>query len=107
MGRKKVVTLDQIAEEIARCTRCELHKHRHNFVKGHSMAGRRGQIEPESMAARHEELAIEMVRRGYRHESPYDPPNLDYLPPEDRFGRVDRVRSLRELWTYCDACRES
>jgi Pyrimidine dimer DNA glycosylase len=45
----------------------EIHKHRHNFVKRHSIAGRVypvAQIEPLSMADRHEVLAQEMANIG-------------------------------------------
>lgn len=35
----------------------ELHKFRHMFIKGHSIEGRRGQIEPAAMKDRHDELA--------------------------------------------------
>jgi len=54
----------------------ELHKHRCIFERGHSIAGRRNQIEPLAMQARHDVLAAEMLRRGYRHESPYEQPDL-------------------------------
>lgn len=83
----------------------ELHKHRHVFVKGYSIAGRRGQIEPLSMKAWHDALAREMIRRGYRHNSPYELPPLDYLPYEDLHGRVDRVAALRYLKGRCSRCR--
>ena len=46
----------------------EIHKHRHNFVKGHSIAGRKGQIEPLAMQRRHDELAAFLKS----HKSLYD-----------------------------------
>ena len=41
----------------------EIHKHRHNFVKQHSITKRieLGQIEPSSMESRHDELVKEMI----------------------------------------------
>lgn len=84
----------------------EIHKHRHNFVKQHSIAGRRGQIEPLAMQKRHDALAREMLKRGYKHESPYEQPSTDHLPAVDRRGRVDRKASLRELLDRCQECRD-
>lgn len=85
----------------------EIHKHRHNFVKRHSITGRRGQIEPEAMKTRHDELAEEMKRRGFKHTSPYEQPDLTYLTSEDRLGTVDREASLRLLLNRCKDCGEN
>lgn len=84
----------------------ELHKHRHCFEKQRSMSGRRGQIEPMAMKARHDALAAEMVRRGYMHASPYEQPDISYLPDDDRNGLVDRKSALDDLITRCSHCRE-
>ena len=67
----------------------EIHKHRHNFVKQHNITGRIYpivQIEPENMKSRHDELAKEMIKRGYNHNSPYEQPDLDYLPNNQRYS---------------------
>jgi len=58
----------------------ELHKHRHRFVKKHSMKGyiEKNQIFPRLMKQRHDELAAEMLRRGYNHSSPYEQPDVSY-----------------------------
>ena len=85
----------------------EIHKHRHNFAKRHSITGRLNpvvQIEPESMQARHDALAREMVRRGYKHNSPYIQPDLSYLPEEERRARVDVSVSVRDLKARCKNC---
>lgn len=58
------------------------------------------------MRARHKELVEEMLARGYKHSSPYRQPALAYLPKKDRFGTVDRRKSVRELKKRCEACRE-
>ncbi len=86
----------------------ELHKHRHNFVKGHRMAGRvaGNAIEPSRMAERHDLLAAEMVRRGYRHESPYAQPDLSAYGSEVREALVDVSASLALLVSRCEDCRE-
>lgn len=80
----------------------ELHKFRHNFLNGHSIAGRKGQIEPASMAKRHEALAAEMLRRGYKHESPYEQPNLSRYDL-DGFT-VDVNVSIADLRERCPEC---
>ena len=86
----------------------ELHKHRPSFVRRRSIAGRVSppvQIEPQAMQRRHDELAGEMLRRGMRHQSPYEPPNLAYLPAEHRAARVDPAHSARDLALRCGLCR--
>lgn len=79
----------------------EIHKHRHNFVKKHRMAGRNGQIEPSAMQRRHDELVKEMVQRGYNHQSPFFQPDVSHLP----LMVVDREESLRLLLDRCIECR--
>lgn len=86
----------------------ELHKFRHNFEKHHSITGRvfpEPAIEPKSMAARHDELVEEMVRRGYNHNSPYTQPDLSYLSDEERGATVDREYSLKLLHGRCPQCK--
>lgn len=81
----------------------EIHKFRHNFVKGHSIAGRRGQIEPASMKTRHDALEAEMLRRGMNAKSPYVLPDLSAY---DLTGHVvDRVAAYRDLLNRCEGCR--
>jgi len=82
----------------------ELHKHRSSFVKQRSIAGRRGQIEPLAMKSRHDDLAEEMLRRRYRHESPYELPDLSYLSELDRGMKVDLVESRADLMGRCSDC---
>ena len=82
----------------------EIHKHRHNFVKGHKIGGRKGQIEPSSMQTRHDELATEMIRRGYNHNSPYEQPDLSHYDLDGFI--VDREESMRDLFERCGECRK-
>ena len=81
----------------------EIHKHRHNFVKKHRMEGRRGQIEPKSMKSRHDALAKEMLKRGYKHESPYEMPDISYLADMT----VDKEESLNDLLNRCEECKKN
>lgn len=85
----------------------EIHKHRHNFVKRHSIKGRLTpivQIEPMSMQARHDALAAEMVRRGFNHNSPYEQPDISHLTPDQRYARVDVLVSENDLRARCPDC---
>ena len=87
----------------------EIHKHRHNFVKGHSIKGRLSpvvQIEPLAMKARHDALADEMLKRGYNHQSPYEQPDLSYLSKEQKEANVDVNVSIFDLSSRCENCRE-
>lgn len=86
----------------------ELHKHRHVFKRGYSIAGRvaGNAIEPRAMKPRHDELAKEMRRRGYRHQSPYTQPSLAAYPSAHRDARVDVSKARKLLLDRCAACRE-
>lgn len=83
----------------------ELHKHRPSFVKQHSISGRvmpgDVQIEPLSMKARHDELAPYFPN----HASPYEMPDLSYLPKHEREAKVDRAKAFRNLYENCPDCR--
>lgn len=85
----------------------EIHKHRHNFIKKHSIKKRieLGQIEPKSMKTRHDQLALEMIRRGYKHESPYQMPDISYLPIEYINFTVDIDKSHEDLINRCEDCK--
>lgn len=87
----------------------EIHKHRHNFVKKHSIAGRLRpivQIEPLLMNVRHDEIAVEMIRRGMNHCSPYVMPDLSYLSAEEAGATVDRDYDIKDLASRCEECRK-
>jgi len=85
----------------------ELHKHRHNFEKHHSIAGRISPfvaIEPANMEMRHNELVVEMYIRGYNHKSPYTLPDLSYLPDYQRNAKVNYEYNLADLIGRCPEC---
>ena len=87
----------------------EIHKHRHNFVKHHSIAGRMSPIvliEPDAMEKRHSDLVEEMISRGYNHNSSYTLPDLNYLPENIRNLRVDLNYNLNDLCKRCEECRK-
>ena len=87
----------------------EIHKHRHNFVKKHSIAKRIipvVQIEPENMKKRHDELAEEMTNRGYKHKSPYEQPDLSHLKLNERYAKIDINISISDLIKRCTECEK-
>lgn len=87
----------------------EIHKHKHNFEKHHSIAGRISPIvliEPENMSKRHDELAQEMLNRGYNHQSQYEQPDLSYLPDEQRYAKVDLAYNAKDLFERCPDCNK-
>ncbi|MCA9387330.1 hypothetical protein KC669_04825 [Candidatus Dojkabacteria bacterium] len=85
----------------------EIHKHRHNFVKGHSIKKRveLNQIEPLSMETRHNELAAEMLRRDMTHQSPYTLPDLSKIPIHHRNYKVNVESAMVELHSRCAKCK--
>ena len=87
----------------------EIHKHKHNFLKGHSIKGRIypiTQIEPLSMQYRHEQLSQEMLLRKYNHQSPFEQPSLEKYTPEDINVKVDKNIALKDLSERCSECRK-
>jgi len=83
----------------------EIHKHRPNFVKKHSITGRIypiTQIEPMNMKKRHDEIAKTLKH----HNSPYELPDLSYLPEDERNARMDPKWSIEELKRRCPECRK-
>ena len=87
----------------------EIHKHRHNFTKCHSISGRLSpvvQIQPASMETRHNDLATEMIARGMNHKSPYTQPDISHLDSSQQNAQVDQRISYTDLVKRCPACRE-
>ena len=85
----------------------EIHKHRHNFVKKHSITGRITPIvaiEPANMLKRHDELAAEMLRRGHNHKSPYIQPDLSGYPQNQVNANADLEFNLIDLMCRCEEC---
>lgn len=84
----------------------ELHKHLHNWQKKHKINGciEGNAIEPLSYKARHDELVIEMLARGYKHNSPLDQPDFSYLSTEQQNVKVNTDKSLPLLLERCPEC---
>ncbi len=89
----------------------EIHKHKHNFVKKHKIAGRISpivQIELEQMKRRHDELAKEMDRRkSGSHKSQYEQPNLSHLKREEIYAKSNLHYNILDLCIRCKNCRKN
>lgn len=88
----------------------EIHKHRHNFVKQHKITKRIHpivQIEPNNMKKRHDDLVIEMINRGYNHNSPYEQPDISYLKDEEKFAKINIDNSILDLKIRCVECSKN
>ena len=91
------------------CTQHLLGEHveHHSFVgtinKGKSVEGyiRNKLLNPQDLLSRHDELAEEMIRRGYKHSSP--------LPNINRFMaimyKVDVEQNYKTLKERCQKCK--
>jgi len=86
----------------------EIHKHRWTFERKHKKDKyiANNCIEPTSMESRHEVLAREMKRRGFNHKSSFKQPNIDYLPKNQKYYRVDKLSSLCDLLKRCEDCKK-
>jgi hypothetical protein len=65
-------------------------------------------LEIQSLETRHKELAQEMVRRGYRHQTPLEfspDKEAQHLDPEQRNKKIDPTESLRVLISRCNECK--
>ena len=83
----------------------ELHKFLPSFIKKHNMSKRilLGQIDPAAMQLRHEELAEELVRRGYNHNSPYIQPDILYITEK---SIIDIGNNIKDLCQRCEECKK-
>lgn len=89
----------------------EIHKHRHNFVKQHRMTGRiaGNALEPLALQERHDALEAELNRRQRATgrpvtASPFEAPDVSYLPDDERLFRIDRAASRALLRDRCPDC---
>ena len=81
----------------------EMHMFAGCMLKEKSIAGYvcDGLVEIHNLCARHDALAEEMQRRGYRHKSPFQIPEALM-----RRGAVDVEANLKELSRRCPECRK-
>jgi hypothetical protein len=78
----------------------------HMFVgtirRGKSVHGylEKGLLEMHNLQNRHDELVVEMERRGYKHNSP-----MSFTAAQK--GKIDSKRNLILLHERCEVCRRS
>ena len=63
-------------------------------------------LQPSVLRERHDQLALEMQKRGMLHKSPLPEFDLSFLPEQHRLYTVDTRRSLIELSARCPECRQ-
>jgi hypothetical protein len=87
----------------------EIHKHRWTFEKKHKKDRYiiNNCIEPKDMKNRHDLLAEELKNRGMNHKSPFEMPDISYLPEAQREYTIDRAAALKELFARCEKCRNN
>jgi len=64
-------------------------------------------LEPLSLVSRHDEIANEMIRRGYKHNSPIgDFDVTKYITNQNNlYKQVDKLSAFIDLITRCAACK--
>ena len=82
----------------------EIHMFVWNIDQKHSVKGylTKGLLEIHSLYSRHRELARELRRRGYQHNSELDAK----WKLAKHAGSIDKKRSLEELVNRCAKCNE-
>lgn len=80
-----------------------------HMAVGHMKRGRKlgrlqtkGFIDPTWLWSRHEDVAAEMLLRGYRHNSPLN----WYLTPREPLQHAHMERDRQDLISRCPECRE-
>lgn len=87
------------------------HVEHHMFVgtinKGISVTGylQNNLLEPTSLVSRHDELALEMVARGYNHQSELLSVSVEGLTQDQLWTTINREAALGELLRRCPECR--
>jgi hypothetical protein len=83
----------------------ELHMLAGSIKRGKSIRGfiDKGLVETHNILDRHETLVAEILRRGYKHNSPLVFQIQFYIYSR---GQVDRAKSLKELINRCPKCKE-
>jgi hypothetical protein len=82
----------------------ECHMFRGSLLKGKSLGGflEAGLLDSRQLSQRHDGLAAEMERRGYRHASPL----LSDFDADGAAGDVNAATAMHELASRCESCRE-
>jgi hypothetical protein len=86
----------------------ELHMFAGSLKKGISVEGYADNnlLEAKSIVKRHKEIAKEMERRGWHHNSPLESVNLRKVSAKVLNSRINRKAALRDLKKRCVRCRK-
>jgi hypothetical protein len=81
----------------------EVHMFVGSIIKNKNLSGflKGGLLEVHSLQIRHDQLVVEMEKRGMKHNSP-----LPYFSSYQA-GHVDTEKSLLELLSRCEQCRRN
>jgi hypothetical protein len=81
----------------------EIHMFIGTISRGKSVKGylEKGLLEVHNLYSRHEELAEEMKRRGYNHNSEVE----EKWRTAEKLGAIDRQKNLEELLKRCSRCK--
>jgi hypothetical protein len=66
-------------------------------------------LEPRSIYQRHEDLAAELIRRGFNHKSPMNETDFNIvcdLPIECQYWEVNKEENLKNLTGRCEKCND-
>ena len=66
-------------------------------------------LEPRSIYQRHEDLAAELIRRGFNHKSPMNETDFSIvceLPIECQYWEINREENLKNLTGRCEKCND-
>lgn len=67
-------------------------------------------LEPRSIYQRHEDLAIEMIRRGFHHKSQMNETDFSIvldLPIEHQYWKINKEENLKNLISRCERCNKN
>lgn len=88
----------------------ECHTFLGTLKKGSNIKGylQNNLLEPKSLITRHNQLATEILNRGYNHHSPMEEQESEYLnhlSKEELNTKINVSKSLAELLSRCERCR--
>lgn len=65
-------------------------------------------LEPLSLQARHDDLANEIIRRGFKHNTPlvFENSIFDYLSEEQINHKINKLNSFFLLLSRCSTCQQ-
>lgn len=81
----------------------EMHMFLSSVNLGRKIEGfiRNGLVEVHNIKRRHSELVAEMLKRGWKHNSP-----ISELPELAEQGCIDKEKSMHLLFSRCKDCKE-